>query len=246
LSFQIEVVVSEYGDGTIGPARRLRRALRRKAPADPRARRPSAAATYGTASPPHVRRGKPRADRDLNPTQSPRLRCDVRTLLAPCFLDTGRRAAMHRRRTERSLTHLTGRVPCGAAAPPCPCRRLARGNRVRRQMSCVANTDLVTPAAARRQSAVVVEARRLLGALYADHGRPRRFTVAPQFRRLEPACSCWWHHHGRNRITLACVKTRSLLEPSVHVDFRNSRECESNDALHTLYCTSKPSAWQLN
>ena len=92
-----------------------------------------------------------------------------------------------------------------------------------------------TPAAARRQSAVVVEARRLLGALYADHGRPRRFTVAPQFRRLEPACSCWWHHHGRNRITLACVKTRSLLEPSVHVDFRNSRECESNDALHTLY-----------
>ena len=35
-------------------------------------------------------------------------------------------------------------------------------------MSCVANTDLVTPAAARRQSAVVVEARRLLGALYAS------------------------------------------------------------------------------
>ena len=99
---------------------------------------------------------------------------------------------------------------------------------------------------AQTEQSAFVEARRLLGALYADHGRPRRFTVAPQFRRLEPACSCWWHHHGRNRITLACVKTRSLLEPSVHVDLRNSRECESNDALHTLYCTSKPSAWQLN
>jgi hypothetical protein len=81
------------------------------------------------------------------------------------------------------------------------------------------------------------EARRAIGGCRRQAGRPRAFpgrstpTMGDlagsrsrrKFRRLEPACSCWWHHHGRNRITLADAKTRSLLQQSVRVDFRNSR-----------------------